>query len=84
MVTGRLHPAFTDAAALENLVGDPLQTDPFQTDPSDPSETHQSKVGVLRVEGDVVVAPGAAETSLRGAFQELTHVGGPVSCAPTW
>ena len=80
MVTGRLHPAFTDAAALENLVGDPLQTDPFQTDPSDPSETHQRtpKVGVLRVEGDVVVAPGAAETSLRGAFPELTHVGGSV------
>ena len=80
VVTGRLHPAFTDAAALENLVGDPLQTDPFQTDPSDPSETHQRtpKVGVLRVEGDVVVAPGAAETSLRGAFPELTHVGGSV------
>ena len=86
VVTGRLHPAFTDAAALENHIDDPIG-DPSSDPSSDPSETHQSqrtpKDVVVRVEGDVVVAPGAEETSLRGAFPELTHVGGSVVLVQT-
>ena len=66
VVTSHLHPAFTDAAALDTGASG-----------SEP-QPRGAAGGLLRVEGDVVVAPGAAETSLRGAFPELTHVGGSV------
>jgi len=85
VVTGRLHPAFTDAAALANHIDDPIgdpSSDP-SSDPSDPSDQRTPKDVVVRVEGDVVVAPGAEETSLRGAFPELTHVGGSVVLVQT-
>ena len=71
VVTGHLHPAFTDAAALEEA------DDPSASFGAS-SSTPRRPAGVFRVEGDVVVAPGAAETSLRGAFPELTSVGGSV------
>ena len=72
VVTGHLHPAFTYAAALDDF-DDRLASLGASSDAS--AFRHNA---LLRVEGDVVVAPGAAETSLRGAFPDLTHVGGSV------
>jgi hypothetical protein len=77
VVTGHLHPAFTDAAALDDF-DDRLASLGASSDASADEKRNTAPNALLRVEGDVVVAPGAAETSLRGAFPELTHVGGSV------
>jgi hypothetical protein len=67
VVTGHLHPAFTDAAALDDF-DDRLASLGASSDASADEKRNTAPNALLRVEGDVVVAPGAAETSLRGAF----------------